>query len=324
MRIPTNRSELKGGEWFAFVLSKIAPLEWWAFHETIADVTPDRYRSESSYQSALYNTWEFPRFCFRLFRPSLESVVALQTAVEKYEGPSNWWFHDFDCIGARRTKPTSVGIRMLSQEELSEMGLRTEEALRKHNESLRKPPTPAFLEKAIADIPVLCSFIEKQMGLTEKVPEEFDSRWPSAEGLAQSRGEFEDFFEPGLWSVFLTRDPETYVKNYQATSPMDRSLGMGMSWAQWEELFQELGADLSVREGDENTELVHGFPLLSRFDDVTADITYAPNEVGLFLEELRQAQQKVKGLKSIRGLDNLVRIARWAEKLNLGIYFGGV
>ena len=53
-------------------------------------------------------------------------------------------------------------------------------------------------------------------------------------------------------------------------------------------------------------------------------MTYEPNEGASFLVELRRAQQIVTEPRSIRGLDNLIRLARWAQKLNLGIYFGGV
>ena len=318
MKIPTDRSELKGGECFAFVLSKVAPLEWWAFHETIAEVTPDRYRSESGYQSALHNTWEFPRFCFSLFRPSRESFAALLAAVEGYSSHARWWLHDGDCIGARQEKPEAIRISSLSYEELAALDIE------KHNASLRRPPDMAFLADAMADIPTFCSYLEERLGLKEKEPQGFDPLWRTVEGLAQSRGDFEDFLDLGLWCVFLAREPRKYMTTSQATSEVDRSLGMELSLGQRDQLFEELGADWTAARDGETGTVIADFPLLSRFDDPTNDVIYEANEVGLFLEELRKAQQKVKGLKSIRGLDNLVRIARWAEKLTVGIYFGGV
>jgi len=36
-RVPTNRSELKGGDWFPYVISKIAPLESWTVEPSAAD-----------------------------------------------------------------------------------------------------------------------------------------------------------------------------------------------------------------------------------------------------------------------------------------------
>jgi hypothetical protein len=64
--------------------------------------------------------------------------------------------------------------------------------------------------------------------------------------------------------------------------------------------------------------------LVSRLSDISSDATYEPDEVASFLEELLRAQQIVKKPRSIRGLDNLIRIARWAQELSVGIHFGGV
>ncbi len=224
----------------------------------------------------------------------------------------------YDCIGAWKAKPTGEGIVRLPPEMVPQ-------DIEKYNQSLRKPPDPAFIEKAVADIPVFCSYLENRLGLTERDPQQFDQRWITAEGLAQSKGEFEDFLEPGTWSVFLARDPDKFAKTFKPTSPIDRSLGLSMTMSQQGDLFKELGAEGNIQNAaTEDSPIIPGFPLLSRFSDITSDATYAPDEVASFLAELHRAQQIVKEPRSIRGLDNLIRIARWAQKLNLGIYFGGV
>jgi hypothetical protein len=188
-----------------------------------------------------------------------------------------------------------------------------------------QPPDSAFIEKAVADIPVFCSYLEKRLGLTERDPWQFDPRWLTAEGLAQSKGDFEDFVEPGEWSVFLARDPDTYAKTFKPTSPVDRSVGMSFGMFQGEELFKELAAESNKNNlGRDESSIVPGFPLLSRLSDVTSDATYQPGEVAQLLSEIHRAQQIAKGRRSIRALDNLIRVARWAEQLNVGIYFGGV
>jgi len=315
--VPTNRSTLKGGAWFPYVIGKLAPLEWWSYQESISDVKQEEYRSDSSYQLARQNTWEFPRFCFAMFRPSLESIHALLNAVKDYEGGVAWVMHD-DCIGAWKTKPTAQGMVRLPY-------TMSKEEVEKHNESLRQPPDSAFIEKAVADIPAFCSYLEKRLGLTEPDPRQFDPRWLTAEGLAQSKEDFEDFVEPGEWSVFLTRDPDTYAKTFKPTSPVDRSVGMSFGMFQGEELFKELGAESNKNNlGRDESSIVPGFPLLSRLSDVTSDATYQPGEVAQLLSEIHRAQQIAKGRRSIRALDNLIRVARWAEQLNVGIYFGGV
>jgi hypothetical protein len=92
-----------------------------------------------------------------------------------------------------------------------------------------------------------------------------------------------------------------------------------------DELLKELRAEWSSRNDlSDESPVIPGYPLLSRHSDVTSDATYDPSEVAASLEELRGAQQIAKEPRSVRGLDNPVRLARWAQKLNVGIYFGGV
>jgi hypothetical protein len=317
--VPIDRSTLKGGAWFPYVISKLAPLEWWGYHESISDVRREEYLSDRSYELDRQNTWEFPRFCFSMFRPSKEVLASLQNAVKDYEGSVAWVMHD-DCIGAWKAKPTSEGFVMLPPSEHM-----SSEQIERHNQALRQPPEAAFIEKAVADIPVFCSYLEQRLGLTERDPRQFDPRWLTAEGLAQSKGEFEDFYEPGTWSVFLARDPDTFAKTFKPTSPTDRSLGLSMTKSQQDELLEELGAKWNSESAAQaEGPIVPSFPLLSRFSDITSDAIFEPNEVASFLAELHRAQRIARERRSIRGLDNLIRIARWAQKLNLGIYFGGV
>lgn len=311
--VPKERSELRGGEWFPYVLSKIAPLEWWSYQESIADVKREDYRSDWRFQLARQNTWEFPRFCFFLFRPSPDSFMALLRAVDEYQGVVAWQMHD-DCIGAWPSKPISVGLRRLEQDA------------QRLEEFARNPlkPDPAFVKKAIADIPPFCAYLEQRLGLRERAPTDFDARWLTREGLAQSRGEFEEFFEPGDWTVFLARDPNTYAKTFQPTSSADRSLSIGIGMFEQGELFHELGAKWDTeKNGTQGQPVLPNFPLLSRLSDIASDATYEPNEVAPFLAELVRAQRSVKEPRSIRGLDILIRVTRWAEKLKVGIYFGG-
>ena len=315
--IPTERTALKGGEWFPFVLSKIAPLEWWAYQKSIADVKRKDYLSDWRYKSARQNTWEFPRFCFSMFRPSGDSYGALLNAVKEYEGAVVWAMHD-DCIGAWKTKPAFYGLVPLPPDKSMSP------EIEKHNQSLRQPPDPAFIEKAVADIPSFCAYLEQRLGLSDRQPQQFDPRWLTAEGLAQSKREFEDFVEPGQWSIFLARDPDTYARTSEPTSPVDRSLGLSIGILQGEELLKELGAEWKSNNAGTPEVPIPGFPLLSRLSDFTSDATYQPDEVAQLLSELVRAQQIAKERGSIRALDILIRVARWAAKLNVGIYFGGV
>src|ERR1700739_3228373 len=100
-----------------------------------------------------------------MFRPSHEAFSALLNAVRDYQGAVAWVMHD-DCIGAWKAKPTGQGIVLLPY-------TMSEEEIEKHNQSLRQPPDQAFVEKAVADIPLFCSYLEKRLGLTGRDPQQF-------------------------------------------------------------------------------------------------------------------------------------------------------
>ena len=190
-------------------------------------------------------------------------------------------------------------------------------------DSIRNPPKadPEFVKKAMADIPSFCEYVEKTLGLEEKIPVDFNPRWLTREGLEQSRGEFEEFIEPGDWPVFLARDPKVYAKTGKETSQMDRRLSLGIGMSEQGRLFKELGA--RWERDRESQPLLPDYPLLSRLDDITSDAFYEPDEINSLLAEYNRAEQVVKDPRSIRGLDKLIRIAKWAQKLKLGIYFSG-
>jgi hypothetical protein len=315
--VPKNRDELKGGDWFPYVFSELGPLEWWNYEESIEDVKRENYSSDSSFQLARQNTWEFPRFCFFMFRPSGETYVGLLRAVEQYQGEVTWLVRD-SCIGASASKggfPRRY-FHVATGEEIAKRG---------EGFAFDPPKSdPALVKKAVTDIPALCTYLEQRLALTDKIPIDFDSAWLTRQGLAQSRGEFEDFFEPGTWDVYLALKPKIYAKLFQPTSTADRPLGFGVDLSEQEALFDELGAQSNNRnvQRKEKTTL-REYPLLSRLVDIASDAIYQPKEVHSLLAEYLRAQQVVTKQKSIRGLDKLIRIAKWAEKLKVGIYFGG-
>ena len=83
--------------WFPYVLSKIAPLEWWSYQESASDVKGKNYS---------VGVDQFPNFCFFLFRPSTESYFALVRAVSEYQGAVVWQVIGGNCIAALPAKPT--------------------------------------------------------------------------------------------------------------------------------------------------------------------------------------------------------------------------
>jgi hypothetical protein len=311
--VPKDRATLSNRDWLPHIISKLGPLEWWTFVSSAAEVQREDYPGDFAYALAKQNTWEFPRFCFSLFRPKTEVVSSLSTAVEPYAGGVVWAMHD-GCIGAMPGKPTFMEP------------ITTEEEWRKFEELARNPPQadPEFVKRALEDVPKFSLYLEERLGLKGKPSLDFDPQWLTREGLAASRGQFEDYWEPGAWSVFLALKPKEFAKTSEATSASDRPLTMGVGMREQDALLEELGAGWdSYQKSGMQGPVLSSYPLLSRLGDMTEDTFYEPDEVEALLAEYTRAQNKVKNPQAIRGLDNLIRIARWAQKLKVGIYFGG-
>ena len=314
--VPKDRAALADRDWLPYVISKLAPLEWWSFAASSAEIRREDYSSDFRYQLAKQDSWEFPRFCFSLFRPKPEIMTSLIAAVNEYNGDVIWVMHD-DCIAAM---PGTPGKQMFYT------ALPTAENLKKMEELARNPrqADPEFVKRAMSGVPRFAAYLEQGLGLAGKPPLDFDPQWLTQQGLAASRGQFEDFWEPGDRSVFLARDPAEYARTSKPTSPVDRDLALGIGMFEEDALLAELGADWeSYQRSGENGALVPAYPLLSRLSDISDDALYESGEVDALLAECVQAQVKVKDHLAIRGLDNLFRIARWAQKLKVGIYLGG-
>jgi len=312
--VPKDRTTLTDCDWLPHVVSKIAPLEWWSFASSTRDIHREDYPGDLLYAAAKQDTWHFPHFCFSFFRPKPEAVSSLLQAVNEYKGDVTWSMSDF-CITAVPGMPTYFApMTAMPDRQMME-------------EFLRNPPKadPEFVRRAMLDAPRFAAYLEERLGLKDKPAVDFDPHWLTQKGLAESRAPFENYVEPGDWSVVLAFKPQEYARVSEPSSPADRSLSMGISEHQNEILLQELGAVWQSGEQDDEplTPLVPGYPLLARLSDLTEDAYYEANEVDALLAEYLQAQAVVKNPQSIRGLDNLIRIARWAQKLKLGIYFGG-
>jgi len=307
--LPKNRESLSDSDWFPFVIGKIAPMQWWHFAASLSDVHREDYESELRYKLAKQNSWEFPRFCFDFFRPKPDVYAALRSAIEQYKGSVIWSLHD-NCIGASASRPGYIS-RSADAE-----ALRYQAA---------NPPNanPEFVQRAFADIPVFCKYLEVALGLTEKSPIDFDPEWLTRDGLARSKGRFEDFLEPGPWSAILTPNPASFDVAVRRSSPEDQVLSFGVGMSEHDALFRELGADWENFEQNESLPILPTYPLLSRLTDFYGDAAYQPEEIGALLAECKRAEQVATDPRAIRGLDKLIRIARWAQESHRGIYFVG-
>ena len=308
--VPKDRAALTDRDWLPHVVSKIAPLEWWSFASSSSDLRREDFSSDYEYEQATADTY-FPRFCFALFRPKPEERSALAAAVSEYAGSVKWEVGD-GCIVAMPLEKTFTAPPAATREE--------RQRLFKQGPPAPRRDDPEFVKRAINDVPGLAAWLEVRLGLKARPSLDFDPQWLTREGLAASRGQLEDYWEPGSWTVFLARKPQRYAGKFEPTSTEDRPLAFGIAAYEIDSLFDELSPGWEAFQ--DKDPVIPAYPLLSRLSDMTADALYDRNEVDALLDECVQTQARVKTPNAIRGLDNLVRIARWAQKLKVGIYFG--
>jgi hypothetical protein len=228
--------------------------------------------------------------------------------VSAYKSDVSWVMED-DCIAAIPAMPdfTARPVTAEEQEKFQAMLYKVAH------------PDADFVKQAMLDAPGLAAFLEAQLNLAGRPSLQFDPQWLTREGLASSRGEFEDYWEPHAWKVSLVRNPQEHPGTLDPTSAHDRSLAISIDLYQVDALFDELNPGWESFQGD--GPVVPAFPSLSQFSDMTANLVFERNEVDGLLDECLQAQARVKNPFALRGLDNLIRIARWAQKLETGIYF---
>lgn len=305
--VPKDRVSLKGGDWFPHVFSKIAPLEWWSYTNFASDLQPNDFPDAISYKSALNAASRSPIFSFSFFRPKPGAHLKLIDLLEGYAGVAYWSKVDAN-ISAYKRKPTFQGIIAITSEEVKQQ-------LEKEDKELLTPD-PDFIQRCVEDIPALCAYIEKQLGLEGVAPTDFSEEWLTAEGLAHSRGEFEDFHDRGTHIPYLARDPDRYAKDFKPTSEADLHLHICVSLPSVEipgPNYSEIRPATGVSE----------CPLLLGFPMIWDDGTYPAEQIPDLLAELRSVQNHATDPALLRALDNFIRVANWANKLNLGIFLSG-
>lgn len=323
--VPHDREALRPGDWLPYVVSKLGPLEWWAFASSPSEVKREDYPSDDTYEES--TAGPFPRFCFLPFRARPDAMHQLNEAIDQYQGDITWQMQDMRghasyqiCIVATGVKPPPGQNRtLISSLSIPQERQALEEAIKK---ALEHPfwAEPGFQKRAMADIPELGAYLETHFDLREKPSLQFDPEWLTAEGLARTPGEFEDFDEPGDITAYLVRDPQAYARSAQtspeeatseSSSPDDLILHFGLSVDEVDALLSDLG-----QKDDGNG--VPSLPLLSRIENPEG--MYQPAEIERLLAELHGARQVVKAPQAIRCLDKLKRMATWAHKMENGIF----
>jgi len=305
--VPKDRNSLKGGDWFPYGFSKIAPLEWWSCSNFAIDLKLKHFPDGIRYKSALNRAYLSPVFSFSWFRPRPDSYRRQQELLEGYIGPVYWWKVDAN-ISAYKRKPRP-GLIAISSEEVRQQWEKEKAEL--------LTPDPDFIQRCIEDIPALCAYIEKQLGLEGVAPSDFSEEWLTAEGLAHCRGEFEDFYDRGTHVPYLARNPDRHARDFKPTSETDLQLHIHVSLPSVKTRNAANYSEIQPATG------VSQCPLLLSFPEPWDDGTYQPEQIPGLLAELRYVQSHAKEADLLRSLDNFIRVANWANKLELGIYLSG-
>jgi len=306
--LPKDRDSLNGGDWFPHVFSKIAPLEWWNYCRLATDLDPRDFPDRLRYKSAWNQASISPVFSFSFFRPRPDAYAKLMELLEDYRGAARWWICDAN-LSAYKRAPTFRGIIAISSEEVKQQWEKEKAEL--------LTPDPDFIQRCVEDIPNLCAFIEKRMGLEGVAPTDFSEEWLTKEGLARCRGEFEDFYDRGTHVPYLARDPDRYAEDLKPSSEADLPLSIFVS-----------SPSIETRTGSDSAEIkpatgVSECPLLLEFPAPWDDGTYQPGQIPGLLAELRYVQDRASDPNLLRSLDNFIRVANWANKRKLGLYLSG-
>jgi hypothetical protein len=266
-------------------LSKIAPLEQW----------------DLSWSSA------GPKVCWQLFRPSPQHVRELWSAIQGFEGHTQW--HGVDhCLvpfSGRALLAPSMAAAFTTP--------------------LHETPLSAQVneEEVSSDLEQLAIQIEKQLGLRDVSPMPFSDWLLTKEGLRQSRGPFEDFLDGGQRLAYLIVDP----KSLEVCTATEADIGL-----HFEPMCDEItaicgdlvGADLTRREfqsmTNEEVERIQGsYPCFWKVADYYEEAYLNPHMAHALYEECLALEQMVSSPKGMRGMDKLKRIANWAVVKHYGV-----
>jgi hypothetical protein len=267
------------------VLSKIAPLEKWD--------------SSSSANG--------PLVCWELFRPDPDLFVALSAVIRNFQGHSKWIWNYKNCL-----EPVGDGAFVAPPMK----NLPSAPAL---------APFTMSAEDASSDLRGLADAIENQLRLHDKKPVAFDPAMLTREGLRESRAPFQDFSEGGELTVFLIVNPTSVETREPAKS--DKFLHFAPMDYEFTAIFNDiLHTDLTLDHGRAMTEsevelIKKDYPTFWKIADYYQDSYVSPEEAQVLLHECAALDNKATSPAAMRGLDKLMRIAKWAVTKHYGVLF---
>ena len=275
------------------ILSRLYPVEHWTVSIAADAVHP-----------------LVPRFCWEFFRADPDSLSRLGNSLRNYKGNVSWVIGPPSgsamCIVAMRHGANGfVGYPPIAGPE----DLRASVEARPPFE-----PSADFIDRAVADIPSLCSYLEQELGLKGLAEKLFDPRLVAPPEPPSSRATPFDFVEPGMHVAWIVKSGSTEEQEHEISPSNEKyMLHFGVREAEWRKIHTEI-LDRSFPLGDPTGRRAEpaSFPLLSRIEE-TESVYFPRAEVEELRQECLRARSSTSDALAIRGLDKLIFLCAWAR-----------
>lgn len=188
--------------------------------------------------------------------------------------------------------------------------------------------TPLSEADATSDLSALANEIEERLDLRAVEPKSFSEALLTREGLRKSWGAFEDFEDGGQRIAYLIVQPEAWG----STQPTSAEITKADIMLHFEPHLGEMtailgdivGSYLTLRNGGTLTEeeaekIERHFPVFWKISEYYEDAYLSPQEAELLVQECMALDKVVSSAESLRGVDKLTRIARWASTSRYGV-----
>ena len=273
-------------------LSKLYPIEDW----TVST------RADAMHPFA-------PGFCWRFFRADPEILARLGEALRNYDGSISWVFGpssaDATClVAAKRGSGQFVGYPPMSRPEAS---------LLKETAEQESRPSKEFMDQALADIPSLCSHLERYLRLEGVSAKSFDSRLIAPHDPPSLETAPFDFVERGMHVAWIVDNGSDGQEGTAAGSSVRRMLHFSVTEDEWRRIQAKILDNTPPAGAVTGTE-TDLFPLLSRIE-LSESAYFRRAEVELLRKDCLQARARTSDSLTIRGLDKLILICNWADHM---------
>jgi hypothetical protein len=272
-------------------LSKLCPIERWT-----VTAMPD-----ALHQFA-------PTFCWEFFRPDPEMLARLSEAVRSYDGSVGWGFgppsaNAICLVPVERGSKQFVGYPPIDRPEAFSF---------KDGAQQKTITSKEFIDQAVADVPQLCSYLERHLRLENLAPESFDSRLIAPPDPPSFEGAPFDFVERGMHVAWILHGSSTAGQEGSNTALTDRRmLHFSVSEDEWRAIHADIIDSASPANAISRTD---PFPLLSRISE-SESAYFRGMEVPALREECLRARSATSTPLAIRGLDKLILICNWAQHM---------